>query len=213
MLIERESVTDRVVAELRRQIIAGTLPAGTALRQDWLATKLGVSRIPIREAIRQLEAEGLVVSETHKGTIVSSLSCDELQELFEIRHQLETWLFGLAIPRMSEADFDHAAQLTREAAADGRVATWSELNWRFHEALYQPAKRLQALRILRQVHNNASRYVGLMLAVSGDVTLELQDHWRLLEAARAGDIEGGVALLGGHIQRVGRAVEEAIRTR
>ena len=210
MLVERESMTDRVVTELRRQIVSGVLPGGTNLRQDWLATRLGVSRIPVREAIRQLEVEGLVVSETHKGTVVATLSREELQELFEIRLRLEPWLFELAIPKLSDPHFATVEAITREAEAQGRIATWSELNWRFHAALYEPAGRPQALRILHQVHNNASRYVGLILTVSEDVDAELRDHWRLIEVARAGDVEQGAQLLRQHIERVARAIAHAI---
>lgn len=210
MLIERESMTNRVVIELRRQIVTGLLPGGTSLRQDWLATRLGVSRIPIREAMRQLEAEGLVVSETHKGTTVASLSREELGELFEIRLQLEPWLFRLAIPLLAESAFANAEAVTREAEAEGRIANWSDLNWRFHATLYEAAGRPQALRMLHQVHNNASRYVGLILTVSEDIEAELRDHWRLLEVARAGNVQNGAELLTQHIERVARAIMNAI---
>jgi len=101
----RTSLTEQITAELRRRILNDQLAERTTLRQERLATELGVSRIPLREAIRHLEAEGLVVSELHKGTVVSSLSPVELEELFGIRMQLETWLFKAAIPRMTEADF------------------------------------------------------------------------------------------------------------
>jgi DNA-binding GntR family transcriptional regulator len=84
----RTSLTEQITTELRRRILNGQLAAGTTLRQERLATELGVSRIPLREAIRHLESEGLVVSELHKGAVVSSLSPDELEELFGIRMQL-----------------------------------------------------------------------------------------------------------------------------
>ena len=82
--------------------------------------ELGVSRIPLREAIRHLEAEGLVTSELHKGTVVSSLSPSEIEELFGIRMQLETWLFAAAIPRMTDADFARAEAVIEEALENGR---------------------------------------------------------------------------------------------
>jgi DNA-binding GntR family transcriptional regulator len=210
MKIGRESVTDRVVQEVRRRIVSGLLPEGSNLRQEWLAAQLGVSRIPVREAIRQLEAEGLVSSEVHKGTVVSSLSPVEIEELFEIRVQLETWLFGLAIPRLRDADLALAGAITHQAAAEGTVENWGELNWRFHEALYAPAGRTQALRLLRGVHHNANRYVNLHIAFSADIANELEDHRQLLALAARGDVAGGVDMLRRHIDRVCHALLIAV---
>jgi DNA-binding GntR family transcriptional regulator len=208
--IGRESMTDRVVQEVRRRIVSGLFPEGTNLRQEWLAAQLGVSRIPVREAIRQLEAEGLVTSETHRGTVVSSLSPLEIEELFEIRVQLETWLFSLAIPRLREADLALAAALTQQAATEGTAENWGELNWRFHKALYAPAGRTQALRLLRGVHHNANRYVNLHIAVSADIPKELEDHRELVALAGRGDVGGGVAMLRTHIDRVSHALLSAV---
>ncbi|WP_238121057.1 MULTISPECIES: GntR family transcriptional regulator [unclassified Xanthobacter] len=197
----RQSLTDQIVSEVRQRIITGQLPEGTPLRQEKLAAELGVSRVPLREAIRQLEAEGLVVTELHKGTVVSSLSLAELTEMFEIRVQLETWLFALAIPRMGEADFALADAVIAESAASD-VNSWGDFNWRFHSALYAPSGRTIALKMLKGVHDNANRYVNLQLAVVADVEHELVDHRNLVAFARLGDVEGGVKLLRKHIETV-----------
>lgn len=147
--IGRQSLTGQITDLVRQRIISGQLPAGTPLRQEKLAAELGVSRVPLREAIRQLEAEGLVVSELHKGTVVSSLSREELEELFELRVQLETWLFSLAIPRMTEADFALADAVLAETAAKATVETWGDYNWRFHSSLLAPSGRSMALKQLQ----------------------------------------------------------------
>lgn len=201
----RLSLTDQITVELRRRITSGRLAEGTVLRQERLASELGVSRIPLREAIRHLEAEGLVVSELHKGTVVSSLSPDEIGELFGIRTQLETWLFEMAIPRMTEDDLDLAEALIDEAAKTGSTDNWSELNWRFHEALYRASGSRLALKMLRSVHDNAARYVNHQLVVAqGDRERELSDHHAILAYARLRDVERGVAMLARHLGRVSR---------
>jgi DNA-binding GntR family transcriptional regulator len=200
----RTSLTEQITTELRRRILNGQLAEGTTLRQERLATELGVSRIPLREAIRHLEAEGLVVSELHKGTVVSSLSPDELKELFGIRMQLETWLFEAAIPSMTQADFDQAEALIEEASKTGDVSNWGALNWRFHEALYRASGSRIALKLLRSVHDNAARYVNLQLMVMQDVERELSDHHAMLAYARLRDVERGVDMLRRHIARVSR---------
>ncbi len=197
-------MTEQITTELRRRILNGQLAEGAVLRQEKLASELGVSRIPLREAIRHLEAEGLVVSELHKGTVVSSLSPEELGELFGIRMQLETWLFEAAIPRMSDADLDGAEALIDEASRTGDVGNWGELNWRFHEALYRPSGNRIALKLLRSVHDNAARYVNLQLLVMQDVERELSDHHAILAYARLRDVERGVDMLRRHIARVSR---------
>lgn len=200
----RTSLTEQITTELRRRILNGQLAEGAVLRQEKLASELGVSRIPLREAIRHLEAEGLVISELHKGTVVSSLSPEELGDLFGIRMQLETWLFGAAIPRMSEADLDGAEALIDEASRTGDVGNWGELNWRFHEALYRPSGNRIALKLLRSVHDNAARYVNLQLLVMQDVERELSDHHAILAYARLRDVDRGVDMLRRHIARVSR---------
>ncbi|MDO9415552.1 GntR family transcriptional regulator [Pararhizobium sp.] len=202
--VNRASLTDQIVTELRRRIITGQLDEGTPLRQEKLANELGVSRVPLREAIRQLEAEGLVVSELHKGTVVTSLSLEEIEELFEIRERLETWLFEVAIPRMTEADFALVESVTDQAMASGSIAEVGDLNWRFHEALYRPSGNLIALKLLRTVHDNASRYVNLQIAVVEDIERELDDHRALIAFARLGDIRRGSDTLRSHIRRVSR---------
>ena len=205
-------MTEQITTELRRRILNGQLAEGAVLRQEKLASELGVSRIPLREAIRHLEAEGLVVSELHKGTVVSSLSPEELGDLFGIRMQLETWLFEAAIPRMSDADLDGAEALIDEASRTGDVGNWGELNWRFHEALYRPSGNRIALKLLRSVHDNAARYVNLQLLVVQDVERELSDHHAILAYARLRDVERGVDMLRRHIARVSRDLLASLAT-
>ena len=210
MIVSRQSLTDQIVREVRRRIVSGELAAATPLRQEKLAAELGVSRVPLRVAIRQLEAEGLVVSELHKGTVVSSLSPAEVEELFEIRLQLEPWLFGLAIPLLTESHFRCAEAVIAEASATNAVDTWGELNWRFHQTLYEASDRRIALRLLKTVHDNANRYINLQLAVAADVEKELVDHRRLVAFARLRNVEGGVALLREHIGRVAQSLTGSI---
>ncbi len=219
--IGRQSLTDQIVDELRRRIIAGGLPEGAPLRQETLAAELGVSRIPVREAIRQLEAEGFVRSELHKGTVVRALSLAEIRELFDIRIHFETWLFAMAIPQLTEDDLREADAITDETLVAGNVENWGDLNWRFHETLYRPSGHTLALKLLRSVHDNANRYVNLQIAVARNVELELGDHRALVALARLRDTARAVDMLRGHIQRVAdslmtslsrsRAAEEAER--
>jgi len=118
---------------------------------------------------RRLESDGLVVSKRCNGTVLSSLSPADREELFGIRMHLETWLFETAVPCMTHADFDHADTLIDEATRTGEVEDWGELDWRFHEALYRTSGRKIALKLLRSAHDNAARYVNLQLVLVPDV--------------------------------------------
>ena len=141
-----------VADQLRRRIMAGALPEGHQLRQEALAAELGVSRIPVREALRQLEAEGFVAIASHRGAVVSKLSPDEIVELFELRIRLEGWLLELAIPEMRDSDLERADAALETMISNRRIENWGQLNWDFHAALYAPSRRAATLRILRRIN-------------------------------------------------------------
>src|SRR5438067_1086803 len=112
------------------------------LRQDELSAQFGLSRIPVREALRQLEGEGLVTVIPHRGAVVSELSLGELQEICEIRIALETTALRLAIPHLDEDSLAHAEAILRATdATTDLLEHWSRNNWLFHSTLYTPAKR------------------------------------------------------------------------
>lgn len=207
--ITRRTVTDEVVARLRGRILSGALAPGDALRQDAIAAELGVSRIPVREALAQLESEGLVRLEPHRGAFVTSLAPDEVAELFELRATVEPALLRHAIPNLREADFDAAAAALADfetALAEDAADRWGELNWRFHEALYRPARRARTLRLAQELNNNAGRYVRLHLGLEGVRPRADADHRRLLGLCRARDVEAACALLTRHIEDAARAL-------
>lgn len=207
--ITRRTVTDEVVLRLRSRILSGELAEGGALRQDAIAAELGVSRIPVREALAQLESEGLVRLEPHRGAFVTSLAPDEVAELFELRALVEPTLLRRAIPRQREADLDAAAAALAEfetALADDAADRWGELNWRFHEALYRPAGRTRTLRLAQELNNNAGRYVRLHLGLDGVRPRADDDHRHLLAFCRARDVEAAATLLARHIDDAAQAL-------
>src|SRR5436190_15995488 len=110
-LMARSSAPDLVRSELRRAIVDGEFESGSQLKQDELAERFGVSRIPVREALKQLAAEGLVTFHPNRGAVVSSLSLDDVLEMLEIRIALECRALRLAIPNMIDEDFDEATQI------------------------------------------------------------------------------------------------------
>src|SRR6478672_6534621 len=130
--IRRQTLTSMTADAIRERILRGRYPEGEPLRQDAIGVELGVSRIPVREALRQLEAEGLVTFNPHRGAVVSSMSLDEIAELFELRAEIECDLLRRAIPKMTQEQLDRAIEVLDEFEAAlhaGEASRWGPLNW------------------------------------------------------------------------------------
>src|SRR5579872_6296144 len=145
LAIPRQSLTSAVAEKLREQIIRGDIPEGMQLRQDAIANQFQVSRIPVREALRQLDAEGLITIVPNRGAVVPALSPDDVEELFTIRALLEPEVLRLSIPRLTEEDFAEAEVVLRryegELQHEDHLFSWGRLNWQFHSILYSRAER------------------------------------------------------------------------
>lgn len=185
----RKTAVDLVEDELRARIMSGQLAPGSVLRQEALSDELGVSRIPIREAIRLLSAEGLVDLVPHKGAFVSMISMEEVQELFDLRLRLEPWLFREASILISETDLDHAVQIV-QSMNNVDAKEWGKLNWDLHELLYHSAQRPTAMNIVRSLHEKTERYLRFQV-VNAPIRQQANDeHLALIELCRnrQGDI-------------------------
>jgi DNA-binding GntR family transcriptional regulator len=211
--IERRTIAAEAAEMLRQRILAGELRAGQPIRQEQIAQEMGVSRIPLREALKQLEAEGFVTIAPHKGAVVATLSAAEAEELFALRLQLEAWLLRDAIPRMREADFAHLDAIIDESRAPDTLARWGELNWQFHEALYRPAGRPVSLRFLKRIHDNLDRYLRLQIAITRDWDRAYRDHQDLVALSRERNVEAALALLEDHILGTAKALSGALAQR
>ena len=212
--IQRQTLAGMTLDAIRERILSGAYPEGDPLRQDAIAEELGVSRIPIREALRQLEAEGLVVFNPHRGAVVSSLSLDEIDEIFALRAEIETALLRRAIPRLdaeSVARADEVLDRYERALRIQDVLAYGELNWQFHSTLYDPADRPVTLGIVQRLHQQADRYLRMQLALTHGEHRANEEHRAILDAARAHDGRRGAALLRAHILGAGRALGDFLR--
>jgi DNA-binding GntR family transcriptional regulator len=208
--IERRTVAAEAAEILRQRILSGDLKAGQPIRQEQIAQELGVSRIPLREALKQLEAEGFVSIEPHKGAVVATISADEVAELFALRQRLETWLLGEAIPRMTEADHAAVAKILVESEAPKDLAHWGEINWRLHEALYRAAGRPVTLKFLKRIHDSLDRYIRLQITLTRDWDRAHRDHRDLCTLALKGDAAAATGLLERHILATAEALATAL---
>lgn len=214
--IPRQTLTSAVAGRLRDKILRGELREGEQLRQHAIAAEFDVSRIPLREAFRQLEAEGLIKIIDHRGAVVSALSPDEIEELFEIRAALESVTLRQAVSRLTEEDLARAETcLTAYEQAlndESDFEVWGELHWRFHSTLYAAAHRTYSLSLIQTINNNADRYIRLHILFSQNAHRHAKDeHRAILELCRQRDAEAASQLLEQHISKAGRELKEFIK--
>ncbi|MDZ4390146.1 MAG: GntR family transcriptional regulator, partial [Gemmatimonadales bacterium] len=210
--LPRRTLTEAATAVLRDRILGGALAMGTPLRQEALAAELGVSRIPLREALLRLEAEGLVTMEPHRGAVVASVRLDEVAELFELRAVLESDLTRRAVPRLSPDD-DRAlaaAAAGFERAVEGGAAAWGDANRTLHLALYRPAERPCTLDVVTRLHAQCDRLLRLQLTLTKGIARAVREHRAIVSAARARDAEGTARLVEQHILEAGRTLTDAL---
>lgn len=202
--VKHATIASTLVNDIRERILSGDIAQGEQLRQDVLATEHGVSRIPVREALLQLEAEGFVTYNRHKGAKVTSLSLDEINEVFDVRALIEVDMLKRAIPNWSEQAQARAVACKREfdKALDSKPVTFDlgELNWKFHLALYIPAERHHSMRLVQNLHMIASRYVRMQLLFApGSFSRAKQEHSELLALCERKETAKAGRLLRSHI--------------
>jgi DNA-binding GntR family transcriptional regulator len=195
--IDKESRTlaHAVTQALRDAIVRGLLPPGTPLRQDRLAAAFGVSRVPLRESLRELAGEGLVVLEAHKGAIVASLSLDELDELYGIVWSLEEYTLHRAVPAMTAGDIAAMQALFDQMAAETDPVAWYSLNVAFHRRLIVVSGLNRVLRTIDAVRWNICRYVADPVLFASERANWLERNGKLLDACRRRDLEAALRAL------------------
>lgn len=214
--IKRQSIPDSLAESLRERILNGEFREGDPLVQETIAAEYDVSRMPVREALRQLEASGLVKLTTHKGAVVTSLPSEQISELFDLRATLECDLLARALPNITADDLATSravlAQL-EDAYHREDVGSWGRLNWEFHRSLYLPANRVQTLAVVQGINLQTDRYIRLQLLLTGAVADAEVEHREILRLCEEGDAEHAVPYLKRHILSAGRNLLAAIKDR
>lgn len=203
------TISASVAEELRRRIVDGEFQAGSQLRQEALAVEFGVSRIPVREALMQLEAEGLVKIHPHRGAIVSALSPQEVEELFDLRALLEPRLLKASAPHLSGDDYQRLKEILKEYSSElhaMQVSRWGELNREFHMVLYQHAGQPRSLAIVANLLQECDRHTRLQLALTDGRARAEAEHDELLRLCIGGDIAAACKLLKTHIEGAGKSL-------
>lgn len=203
--LKHRTLSGHIHDELRQAILAGRYEGGVQLRQDALAETYGVSRIPVREALFQLEAEGLVRIVPQKGAVVSELSPAEIADVFDLRVLLEPRLFKASAPRLEEDDLARLDQLQAEyvtAIEAGAVQDYGRLNAELHMAIYGHADMPRTRQIVASLLQTSDRYTRLQLSTTEAMTTAMREHEALIGCCRAGEFARGATLLAEHIEAV-----------
>jgi DNA-binding GntR family transcriptional regulator len=188
-----------ITHSLREAILSGELSGGFQLKQEELAAKFNVSMSALREALKTLEAEGLVKFFPNRGAIVSELSAEEAQEIFDIRLFLELGALELAIPNLSTEELNVAEAILQELDTEPDSKRWGELNWQFHEVLYKAARRPKLLSMIQNLHNNVERYMRIYLSTLHHQEKSQAEHRLLLAACAEKDTKKAQRLLRKHM--------------
>lgn len=212
--IKRQSVPETLRESLQERILSGEIREGDWLIQDAIAEEYDVSRMPVREALRQLEACGLVLMRTHRGAVVTSIPTEQVEELFELRAMLECDVLRRAVARLTDRDIAEARSILDQldaSYAQGDVASWGRLNWAFHRRLYEPADRFQTLSILQGINLQIERYVRLHMLLTQGADDAVREHHELLRLCALRATVEACAYLREHVLATGRNLVLALR--
>lgn len=168
---------ESVARTLRRLILNGALAGGSVLRQEELSKKLGVSRMPLREALLKLEGEGLVETQPRRGVVVTMLSAQDFEEILEMRYSLESLAIEGAAKRFTAEDTQAALEIVERAEAEIKLSAapdldrefesrWGDLNWEFHRRLYHAADKPRLLSTIENLHQLFARHLRVRIATS-----------------------------------------------
>lgn len=204
------TTVDTVAAALRSGLHQGRWAPGTALRQEDLAAELGVSRIPVREALTRLQAEGLVVIEPNRGAFVPMLTAPEVEEIFDLRLLLETDALRHAIPRHTPRSLRHLDALQRELDVEEEPGAWLASDTAFHAALYAPSGRRRTLETIAALRAAVSRFYLGHLSPSTRRAAWNDEHHALLAAVGAADVDRATAVLTQHLRATAATARAAL---
>ncbi|WP_424933832.1 GntR family transcriptional regulator [Amaricoccus macauensis] len=207
------SASQPIYEGLRNDILSGKLTPGAPLRQDDIARQHGVSKMPVREALMKLEADGYVLFRKNRGAIVREVSVAELLNLMDIRIALECKALELAIPNQVAADHEQAGRLLDDYASHRSSAQWSEMNRAFHHMLYEPCGNPQLLEMITDIQRRIGPATRLLVSETSGLERPDREHREILRACIEGDVARGVDLLKAHITTTRKEIAAQFRRR
>lgn len=202
-----------VFEAMREAIISGVLKPGERLMEIQLAEEMGVSRTPVREAIRKLELEGFVVMMPRKGAYVAGVSHKDVADVFEIRAALEGLAAGLAAERVTDDEIEQMERVLFYKEGEERdLEMIVKSDTDFHALVYKASRNQRLVQILENLREQIQRFRATSLAVPGRVRDALEEHRAIVEALADHDVEKAQELANSHIVTAENVMFEALRT-
>jgi DNA-binding GntR family transcriptional regulator len=193
----------RIAASLKEEILTGKFPPGTRIRQEDIAEKYGASRSPVREALRMLDADGLVTLVANTGAWISQLSLAECEEMYQIRERVEPLLLRSSIPNLTTEHLEKLHELVRQLEESEDVENFLQFDREFHLLSYTGASTALLGDMVQRLWNTTQHYrraYSRLLAIEGFKSAHYEHHL-LLAAISRGDTEDAERILYGHIRR------------
>ncbi|HEY3316306.1 MAG TPA: GntR family transcriptional regulator [Bacillota bacterium] len=212
--VKANNLRDKVVAQLRQAIINGEFQPGDHLAETEVASQMGVSRGPVREAIQNLESEGLVMSIPNRGTYVATFSAEDIHELTSLRSVLEALAVRLALPNMTDEDVAELERLVKEMARAGRqgdLKTVVQRDLDFHELIFKRAHHRRLYGVLRGLHFQIRLFISASSLLYTSQESVAETHIPIIEAVKRRDQAYAEATVVRHIYDVGEQMEQALR--
>ncbi len=201
-----KTIGEMVYEVLRESIVAGTFAPGERLRQEALATAIGVSRIPVRSALLQLEAEGFVNFHPRRGAVVRSLSLEQLREIYELRELLEPHALRKSMKTMTESRLAQLREVASKLDAEHEGSEFLERRIQFYRSLYDHENNPQLMKMIEDLRGSIGRYLlGWRVAQKHN-----HIHAELVEAVASGDVRKAVKMLSSHLEQVREGLEQMV---
>ncbi len=205
---KEDTLAVRISKTLADRIIAGKIEPGSRLRQDHIAEEFGASHVPVREAFRRLEAQGLAVSEPRRGVRVASFDLAEVKEVAEMRAALEVLALRHAAQHLTPAILDAAEEATKAGDNSRDVRSWEEANRRFHRLILEPCAMPRLISAIDDLHAASARFLFAAWRSDWEARTD-HDHRAILSALRKGQIEAACTTLAGHVQWIGHRPQKS----
>jgi DNA-binding GntR family transcriptional regulator len=206
MVIKHRTLDGLVAEEVRDRIVSGALPVGTRIDQQALAEELGVSRMPVREALRHLAAEGFVVLVSHRGALVAQLSTSEIIELYEMRGVLQGLAARLAIPNYTEKDLKELQRLLELMEKTKDVRKWTKLNHDFHSRLEAPSGAQHLISLIQRLTLQCEPYMQISVQYLHAEESAVEGHHAIFNAYEDRDADGVEQAVRSHLISWGKEI-------
>lgn len=205
-----QTTSSAVTRLLRQSLDQGRWASGEPLRQEEIAAELGVSRVPVREALFQLQAEGLLRMVPNKGMYVRTVSAAELRELFRLRVLIESDVLAEAVPLHGAASINRVETIQAALDKAAAVTDWIAGDREFHDALYAPAQRGESMDVVRRLRFQVDRYYYARMKPGTRAQGWHEEHHALIRALRRRDAKAAVKVLQAHLAQTERSALAAL---